>query len=209
MTRNLVAGFAAAATLFGAAAAHAVPVVSFDFTLPTPDGPVATPTSTTGIVRLNFVGTDASGGDVFDPTPPNSRSPWDNTVFENDPLAQYNSVSAGATATYDFARDQRSFSLMWGSPDSYNTLSFLLDGQLVFALSGTNVANPPTPGTGFVNTTITNFLFDQVIFSSANDAFEYARLATSAVPVPPAALALISALAGLGFVGRKRSAAKA
>lgn len=184
------------AMVLAASSAQAVTIAK-DFTVPTPEPSVATPTSTTGDVRLNFMGSD------LDAVAPNSRSPWEGTVFEA--TGKYNSVSAGAMATHAFGGQFSQFSLMWGSPDDYNTLEFFLSGGLVASVSGADVYNPPTPGMEFVNVTVTGLLFDTVKFSSSTDAFEYALI--EAVPLPAALPLLASAFGLLAFMGRRRTAA--
>lgn len=181
------------AMLFVVSSAQALSI-SKDFTLPVPAAGVLAPTSTMGDVRLNFVGNDLSA------PAPNSRSPWDTTIYEA--TGAYNSVSGGAMARYDFGGPQSTFKLMWGSPDDYNTLEFFLGSSLVGTVLGTDVDDPPPAGGGFVNVTISDLSFDAVKFSSTTDAFEYAMV--EAVPVPAALPLMASALGLFGFAGWRR-----
>ena len=196
-----LAVFATAVSLI-AFGAQAVPTVTIDYTLPaqiTDANALIDPTSTTGDVRFDIAGNDLNG------VAPDSRSPYDGTAFESTAL--YHSVSAGATAFYDFATDQNSFSIMWGSPDDYNHLDFFLDNVLVFSLQGDDVGNPPAPGMGFVNVTVSMLTFDSVKLSSFDkDAFEFTNVSSVAVPLPASALLLLGALGGLGVVSRRRPA---
>ena len=167
-------------------------------------GPVLAPDIITGNVQLNIIGNDLPND------PPGSTAPFARTPFENTPLentAPYNSVSSGATATYHFG-PRSSLSLLWGSPDDYNHIDFFLGGSLLDTVSGDNpmIVPPGVAGLGFVNVTITGIKFDKIVLRSVgSDAFEYANL--SAIPLPAAAWMMLSALAGLGFVARRKKAA--
>jgi len=153
------------------------------------------PTAITGTVRIDYVGND------LDNVIPNSRSPYDDTADLS--TAVYHSVSAGATATYSFDAAQSSFAFMWGSPDSYNTLNFFLNGAPVGSFTGSSVIPPGTSGLGFVDVVFSG-QFDEVVFGSTGlDAFEFTNVV---VPLPAAAWLLLSGLMGLGFVGRRKAA---
>jgi len=171
-------------------------LVSADTLVPSPYGELAAPTSNSADFRLNFVGSDLDG------TSPNSRSPWEGTPYLA--TGQYNSVEAGGFAEYVFGSLQTEFSLLWGSPDSYNVLTFFdaFDVE-VFSIIGTALTPPGTPGAGFVNVLITDLEFVRVRFESIGaDAFEYA--AVSAVPLPAALPLFAAAMAGFGFLGARR-----
>lgn len=202
-----------------AASLCAVPVVAATITTdhiqPTYTGLLAAPTSNSANFRLNYQGSDLSA------PAPNSRTPWEEFAAIAD-TAYYNSVEAGGFAEYVFTTLQTTFSLMWGSPDSYNTLRFFdaADNE-VFAMSGGNSAITSatgyTPGRSFVNVSITDLdPFAKVRFGSGSDAFEYANVAplnppSSAAPVPlPAAVwTMGAALGALTLTSRKRRATKA
>ena len=153
------------------------------------------PTSTTGNVRIDWIGNDLDG------TAPNSRSPYDKT--DSVATAVYHSVSAGATATYSFATTQSSFAFMWGSPDDYNTLNFYLGAANVGSFTGNAVIPPGTSGLGFVDVVFSG-LFDKVVFGSiGKDAFEFTNLSSTAVPLPAAGWLLLTGVLGLGLLGRR------
>jgi hypothetical protein len=114
----------------------------------------------------------------------------------------YTSIQANGSATYNFG-PANSLSILWGSPDSYNTLSFYSDpngqGTLLFSITG-SALNIQTFGHDQVDFTMTGATFASVVLSSTTNAFEYADLMDSPVSTPlPAALPLFAG--GLGFIG--------
>ena len=195
------------AALMLATPANAVVIGSFD---QTPLAPLAqlAPTSVNNNALFDLNVTTSDG---------NHRSPWEFTACFN--VCQYSSVRAGGVATYDFAQDQGSLNMMWGSPDpipqAYNVMSFFLDGNPVGIFDGTTIAalistfpvpnNQPAIGflrVGFVG------LFDRIVFSASNTAFEYVfnfRGSATPVPLPAGLMLLLSGLVGLGFMGRSRA----
>jgi hypothetical protein len=181
--------------------AFALPVVTTDKIQPGYTGKLAAPTTSSANFRLNFQGSDLTA------PVPNSRTPWEDFSGLAD-TAYYNSVEAGGFAEYVFGAARTTFSLMWGSPDDYNTLRFFdAGGAEIFTIKGDDADITSTPGfiaaRSFVNVSIKDLdPFVKVRFESGSDAFEFANVAP--VPLPAAAWMLLGGLAGLGYLGRKR-----
>ncbi len=198
--KSIAAAFFAAAMALGAVAADAATVTT-DRVTPSYTGQLAAPTTASAKFRLNYKGSDLAAPS------PNSRTPWEEFAGLAD-TAYYNSVEAGGFAEYVFSAPQTSFSLMWGSPDSYNRLEFFNDQTSVFSIAGNNAAIVATSGftaaRGFVNVVVSDLSFNRVKFTSGSDAFEYANVAP--VPLPAAAWMLLTALGGVGALSRRRKA---
>ena len=111
------------------------------------------------------------------------------------------------------------FGLLWGSIDTYNTISFLLNGETVASFTGSDVINPNIANgnqTAPSTNTYVNFFdlaaFDSVRLASTGYAFELDNIAlayigplTSTEVPAPAALGLFGlGLAGLGLTVRRR-----
>ena len=135
------------------------------------------------------------------------RSPWEGTIFFADGL--YTSVSGGSSATYDFDILQTGLSFVWGSPDNHNDLELILQGGgSTTTINGAQVQPPDAEGANLV--TITGVTFDRLIFSSGQNAFEFANLTTTPIPLPAPALLLLTGMGALGGVAalRRRREAK-
>ncbi len=150
------------------------------------------------------------------------RSPYD-TVSGLAATGVYNSVQRGGSATYLFGAAQDSFSILWGSPDSYNTLSFFLDGSQIdlgaatgvsgMSITGAEVAALPlaqAQQVGLAQILFSGFLFDEVVLASGANAFEYGLVsstpAPAPVPLPAAAWLLAAGLGALGLLRRRATA---
>jgi hypothetical protein len=133
------------------------------------------------------------------------RSPWEGTALAD--TGTYTSVSGDAYATYVLDTAISAFTFMWGSVDTYNIIQLFDNGIAVDMVLGQEAIDAGAPEQiGFgIATIMSDFEFDEVRFLSGNNAFEYANVDFSAVPLP-AALPLYGAgLAVMGFVGwRKR-----
>jgi hypothetical protein len=123
--------------------------------------------------------------------------------------------AAGSAMTLILPFEVQYFGLLWGSIDTYNTLSFYDGATLVGSITGGQVAPLPNGdqgpgGTRYVNVTST-LGFDRVVASSNGWAFEFDNVAFNIVPPPalgvpePGALALLAAgLVGLGVARRRQ-----
>jgi hypothetical protein len=138
------------------------------------------------------------------------RSPWQGTAL--DGVGTYTAVQEDSYASYVFDQTYSSVDFLWSSVDEYNGLEFYYQGSWVDALYGDDAQlDSVTKGVGFIVASVmASGLFDEIRFTSGTNAFEYANMTVSAVPLP-AALPLYGAgLAALGFIGwRKRRKAAA
>jgi hypothetical protein len=110
------------------------------------------------------------------------------------------------------------FGLLWGSVDSYNTLSFYDDNTLLFDFSGLDVnslanGDQGASGTFYVNIN-SSVAFNKVVASSTGYAFEFDNVALSRDPIQhpvngvpePGTLALLSLGLLGGIAARRRRA---
>jgi hypothetical protein len=145
-------------------------------------------------------------GNFFDPPNPGgtmvARSPWEGTAYENS--LRYTSVRGG-TAYYNMTGT--GLNIFWGSPDSYNTLTFYTGangtGNSV-SLAGDNpLLGVVTAGLGhYLVQILTSEVFNSVSLSSGLPAFEFSNLA--ATPIPAALPLFATGLGLMGWLGRRR-----
>jgi hypothetical protein len=127
-----------------------------------------------------------------------------------------NYLTAGGTSTsfaqLVFPTSERYLGLLWGSVDSYNTITFYMGNSVVETFGGNAVSaaagsgncangNQSTVGTCYVNINLSE-AFDRVVMTSSNYAFEFDNVAFAASPlgVPePGEIGLF--LLGLGLIG--------
>lgn len=108
------------------------------------------------------------------------------------------------------------FGLLWGSVDTYNTLSFYNGTTLIGSITGSDVIASPigdqgVNGTVYVNITST-VLFTRVVATSSQYAFEFDNIAFARdnpfnVPAPAALGVFGVALLGLAWATRRRRTA--
>lgn len=100
-----------------------------------------------------------------------------------------------------------SFSLLWGSPDRYNTLELYQGASLVGTIQG-NQFNIPAREASFVSIFADNAneYFDSVrFFSNDSNAFEFSNVTATPVPLPASGLLLIAGLGALAARARRKS----
>ena len=174
--------------------------------------------------------TDLSGSIIY-PTASLAnqyRDPFENQNGSHGPgygTLQYTSLYAGATGTWSVAAlgvaggsaDQ--LSIIWGSPDPYNTLSFysgtIGSGTLLGSFTGVDLAidhSQPAMGKDVVTFGTDVGFFNYVVLTTTSNAFEFTNLeaaCTECAPPPstplPAALPLfVGGLGTVGFFARRK-----
>jgi hypothetical protein len=140
------------------------------------------------------------------------RSPFDET--EN--INSFSTTSGATTATEYFAvgpanqpnpailgftRVMQDFSLLWGSPDAHNTLTFRLGDAVVGTFAGNAFGTPLAFGSRFV---LFEGKYDSVTFSSTSNAFEWSNMSASPIPLPAAGWLLLGGLGALGAAAARR-----
>lgn len=143
------------------------------------------------------------------------RSPFENYATPGFGIGgwatlSYTSIQAGGTAVYNIPTGGIGLSLLWGSPDSYNTLTFYSGlngtGTDLGSFTGSDL-KIQTYGHDLVTFLSSSTLFESLVLTSGSNAFEFADLSVSSDPGPggfgatplPAALPLF--VGGLGLYG--------
>jgi hypothetical protein len=139
------------------------------------------------------------------------RSPYDNAELEYFTVGSPGQQGSPAVLLLNSVKN--TFSMLWGSIDTYNAVTFCL-GETCDTISGSEIkaasSVPFATGNAVVNFT-SDFYFDTVSFYSnfgrVGDApaFEFA-LAPVPVPLPAGGLLLLGALGGIAALRRRKAA---
>jgi len=200
LNKNLiVSALVGGALSFSAGIASAVTVVFTPLAIADLNGMTPTanpsPSSTTPVFLDNVAGNQSSGGTLV------ARTPWEGSIWENS--GAFSSVQAGGSATFTFAGEQDGLSLIWGSPDDYNDLTITLTGGgAPVSINGADVQGPVGELASLV--IIKDVLFSSVLFESSTNAFEFANLTPSPVPLPAGVFLMGTAIAGFGVMRRRK-----
>jgi hypothetical protein len=145
--------------------------------------------------------------DLITPPPDSTegafRSPWQGTGLEGS--LGFTSVRNG-TAGYNLTGNL--LTLFWGSPDTYNTLTFWtgLNGTGESdSILGSELGNPQALGHHLV-LILTDQVFRSVTITSTSPAFEYANFAVT--PIPAALPLFATGLGLMGWLARRRKRAQ-
>ena len=111
------------------------------------------------------------------------------TLYGQDPTTYLTTGTGQAILT--FPGSEQYLGILWGSVDTYNTLSFYNgNGGLIGSLTGSQVIAGANGDQGITGTVYVNLwsdtAFSKVIATSSSYAFEFDDVAYSAVPEPAA-----------------------
>lgn len=135
-----------------------------------------------------------------------TAAPWTPTGLET---RNYFSTQPNGAITINYSQNQQYFGIMWGSVDSYNSLSFYNNNTLIDQVGGRDVVQNPNGSQAATGTYFANFNFaadsgfNRVVFSSTSPAFEFNMIAysTQTQAITPKEVAAAGPLTGPQTVG--------
>ena len=208
---------ASAAVITSSTGATVAPVYAPGTTLVTFEDVAAGTDSTFSSGGFNFTPVVAPGGGVRNNNldsqyarPATSTGNYYTTSFLTPTAYAGGPISSQMTNGQDYT----TFSLLWGSIDSYNTISFWDNGVQVASFTGDAFAQPADGNqlsdatNRYVFFTFTEGQrFDTVRFTSSSPAFEVDNLAFGVAAVPEASTwaMMLLGFAGVGFAAYRRS----
>ena len=115
------------------------------------------------------------------------------------------SAHSGNVETVSFSKTEGKFGIYWGSADSYNTLTFLLNGVAVGSFNGSVIGTPNKNGntgtSGYVNFT---GKYNEITLTTTQPNFEVDNLAVGGVPEPSTWAMMLLGFGGIGFLMYRR-----
>ncbi len=162
----------------------------------------------TGTLGGSFA-TIAGGSILSSDSPVADMQAFGNSLFGGNFLAAGPTSTAPAVVT--LAAPTTFISFLWGSPDTYNTLT------VTTSVTSYNFAPGGVGGLSFLDTsgsqqyaqyvgfsTTGGETITSLRFASAGDAFEAANFSVTAVPEPETYALLLAGLGVVGFIARRR-----
>jgi hypothetical protein len=154
---------------------------------------------------VSFAGVESNDGIVKGSSPGVYTAPVIDSAGDTF-RGKYFSTGNTGFINIAFAKPQQALSLLWGSIDPSNEITFLSNNQVVATLTGAEI-DQEASGAGSLYVLINSALtFNDIEFSSGVPSFELAKLKASSGEIPvhePTSLALFGS-GLLGFVGFRR-----
>ena len=192
----------------------AAPTITYDYAYDATNDVLTTPYS--GMLVETFdspmpAGWARTGGAIVSGSVSGEyAAPYNSGVMTAPDATNYLTVpvspAPSGSASFTFGDTHDYLGLFWGSMDSYNTIDFLNNNFLVASYTGDDLTNPADGNQSAPSTNVyVNFLnmpvFDEVVFSSSQYAFEIDNVAVGTTPATvPAPGALVLAGLGTGLV---------